>query len=780
MGDADAPPRPPGRGERDPRREQRAPQSRQPNVDQINADIRDAFRQIKSFRYEFIKHIVLLPQVDDDIRNAAEYVGADEKKNQLRDQAIAFRNVTAAARAAVAAGNPNPDDFIIKENTLSEFYPTTKGDSQLFYRNLLELIIQGGIERYTNAGVPEANSLLATIKDLEREIKNVLKAQLSNDNADVVQLTNQIKDISEAIQADADETMAIKNAGTAITTLDDNVPETAYDQIEKLEKLKLGLHFLKEDLEYNTASRLPPKVGGARATIESARDKATAEKVKELREEVDKQQSALVRQQESIDRQIVSLRERLIDPLSTPQQVKDATDKIAKLNTETEEIIKKAHAVEDKLLDPKVDSWFQIVETKTEDYVKMVRLLYEKREKRIDAEENAKKLSVEFLALKGIDTIITKTVDSLKEVSGKKCERIGSLREVYRSMKEIEKQKLKLVENAALMLNPSRGVANFSQDSVSRDNASRIRNFDKIAGLLREEHTSLLRKYPASPPAATFKTDFKEFAPLIAEVGKISGLYGTDPNSDDNRDLVTLRQHIEDYNTHTDAKGESTFQLPNLYDQFFTEDYATSIRILEKQKTLLMLTTDGGDLVRQEVDRQERVVSTQTERVLAEYTKLKALPKEIDVSQEKSNKIYDEEYEKSIKQKKDSIKDELEKIKKQKEEEKEKIQKLFKEDLDKLKNEPKQVQTGQKGKEDYSAMTDEQIQSKKAAAEVGLADMRKKLGDSAYDEKKKKGLPDQIRQMQQKLDEINREISRRRKATGGGGFKHHKTIRKIH
>lgn len=762
------------RGEAQPPREPRAPQPRQPNVDQIDTDIKDAFRQIKSFRYGFVKHIVVSPRVDDDIHDLTQqYVGGDDVKTQNRDQAVAFRNEI--ARNA---------DFNINPVILSKVYPSAQ-DQELFYRDILELIIRGGTERYTNeAGVPDASGLLDAIKSLEGDIKNVLKAHLSNDNASVIRLTTQIKDASEAIQKDADEIMAIKNAGTAITILDDNVPEMAYDQVEKLEKLKLDLYFLKEELEYNLASKLPPKVGGARATIESARDKATAEKVKELREEVEKQQLAIVRQQESIDRQIVSLRQRLVDPLVTPAQVKEATDKIAKLNTETEEIIKKAHAVDDKLTDPKVENWFQIVETKTEDYVQMVRLLYEKREKRVDAEETAKKLSVEFLALKSIDTIMTKTVDSLKEVSGKKCERIGSLREVYRSMKEIEKQKLKLVENAALMLNPSRGVANFSQDSTSRDNASRIRNFDKIKGLLQEEYSSLLRKYP-SPAAGrqvapTFKTDFKEFAPLIAEVGNISGMYGTDPNSDDNRELVTLRAHIEDYNTHTDAKGESTFQLDNLYDQFFTQDYNTAIRILERQKTLLMLTTDGGDLVRQEVDRQERVVSTQTERVLAEYTKLKALPKEIDVSQEKSNKIYDEEYEKAIKQKKDSIKDELEKIKKQKEEEKEKIQKLFKEDVDKLKNEPKQVQNAQRGKEDYSAMTDEQLQSKKAGAEVGLADMRKKLGDSAYDEKKKKGLPDQIRQMQQKLDDINREISRRRKATGGGGFKHHKTIRKIH
>jgi len=624
--------------------------------------------------------------------------------------------------------------------------------------------------------------LPALISDEQSAVDN-LTAALNNAKQVLIKPGNveKFKTLSDEIERAATKIAPIEKAIISTSDIQDYADGSDFYQVmQNLYEQRFQISSLISDTKYLLSEKIEapkPRRGGA-LTQEDIRQRATSEKAAKLREDAQVKLRDLQFKGEKIERQIANVNTRLATALTYDDR-RVADKQLADLFKETEETIKTVQDVQKELENSRTDQWFDIVENKTENYVEFANSLYEARKKRLEAEIKQKEETARFATANAIKLLIDNCLKDLKGVSTKKCDRINSLREIYTTAKDIEAKKSELVQNAALMLNPSRGTAQYTD---GLNDGQRIKRFEDLEKTLTAEYTNSMKvTYPnvadASNPKSRFRQDYANFARLLREVSKSAAFYGPNQDSPDNTDLASLRENMAEYDRKAGEEAGSPNYIASdvLYDTYFEASYKFAMNVLKKQKLLLDLTTRGGELVRQKIDATKRETDDATTKLMEDYENLKSLPTEIGKSEENVKKCFNEGFDKSKKEKESALKDEIVSIRAARDSELKTIEAEYKSNLTKLKSEIKESK-GREGRKEYKDMNSQELDAEyqRVLAEVQRLDDRLRE-NRREDSDKIPGLRNQLDGFRSKLAEIGRI----RKAASGGSRYHHRTIRKI-
>jgi len=538
---------------------------------------------------------------------------------------------------------------------------------------------------------------------------------------------------------------------------------------------------MKSKLNYGLQNSIPPPAAGGALKIGDATKMFNDSLKRGDDTAVDRYNVKLTRLDAKVSEQLAYL-----ERLYTTGTPKFSVDFEKRIETEVSRLEKEVDTLEtekynfiQQVEDP--SSKFKTLLDKFKTEAEFVSWIEKAKKEHIEAVSEARKTAQ---ALKSVSTLkksIDKCIEGMKKSLNGHCEKISKYSSLADKSKQLERKYQLILSLSAFMVDPGRGISNI------RDVLEKL-----------EIPSNGLNEYFADH-TASYNTLNRQAYDLIRSI-VTPGLLDT---------------------ALPDITGQALTKLQEILDVFIKNRLLEKIPLIEPEMTVIRRlpeTLKGvtfrnlspraiyGILIEylREIETQDSLILRKVQIIASILDSASSAPaidqiRKLRVqAQAKLTEINDDYAE--IKEEGDSpidvgkclrdYKEGIAAIKVQNETEFDKIEKEEKESISKIAqdilkirestkvNITANIQAQGKGNQNYGDMTDEQLQSKKAAAETGLAEMRKKLADPAYDEKKKKNLPDQIRQTQQKIDEINREISRRRKANGGG-FKHHKTIRNI-
>ena len=671
---------------------------------------------------------------------------------------------------------PDIEDKLQKAITAISTFGAAQAPFQTEAQAALNDMTRVKLDAAIAAAVPTANAAEQTaIDNLTRALEKAKLVVIEPGNIE------KFKTLSDEIETAAARMERIEKAIVSTSDIQDYADGSDFYQVvQKLYEQRFQISSLISDTKYLLSEKIEapkPRRGGA-LTQDQIRERATSEKAAKLREDAQVKLRDLQLKDESIQRQINNVNTKLANAVTYDER-RIADKELGELFKQTEETIKGVQDVQKELESSRTDQWFDIVESKTENYVEFANSLYEARKKRLEAEIKQKEETARFATANAIKLLMDNCLKDLKGVSTKKCDRINSLREIYTTAKDIEAKKSELVQNAALMLNPSRGTAQYTD---GLNDGQRIKRFEDLEKTLTAEYTNSMKvTYPdvasASNPKSRFRQDYANFARLLREVSKSAAFYGPNQDSPDNTDLASLRENMAEYDRKAGEEVGSPNYIANnvLYNTHFEASYKFAMNVLKKQKLLLDLTTRGGELVRQKIDATKRETDDATTKLMEDYENLKSLPTEIGKSEENVKKCFNEGFDKSKKEKESALKDEITSIRATRDSELKTIEAEYKSNLTKLKSEIKESK-GREGRKEYKDMNSQELDAEyqRVLAEVQRLDDRLRE-NRREDSDKIPGLRNQLDGFRSKLAEIGRI----RKAASGGNRYHHRTIRKI-
>jgi hypothetical protein len=726
--------------------------------------------------------------------------------------AVAAPVAPTAAQAGILVQNGilNPTD--VNTNDTDNDSNNRKADREIFYSQIKNILSYGVGELKDPGSDDQVTTLLANKSD---EAVSLYLGEKSNLPVAItaVQLAD-FKTLSDNFEADADKLEKIAKAIFATSDTDDYADSyDFYANIERLYEQKFEITSLVEDAK-NAVSVKLPTTGGALGDVDEALAAATDEKAKEKQEEYSLKLRKLEQDSLLIERKIQEWNGRLARPIVTAVDRRKADEELSKLFTESEKNISGFQAVLDEINSSRTGDWFKYVQEKSDNYVDIAGILFQAKKERVEAEKAQKEATAKFLNASANQQAIDDCLKDMKNVSTAKCDRITQVREIYRRAKEIEEEKNKLVQNAALMLNPSRGVLKYN-DSLS--DGQRTKLFEDLENDLRntyEEWVGLkiddsplpaiparrqggqplqrVARYPnalpnpvpnALPnatafyitPAATtpaeqidingkienFKREYDIFFnTYLTKVVSSSANYG-DATLPGNKFLKDLTESNEAYKNF--KEGRTVITPQQLYETHFRTNTKNAIKIINEQRNLIKLASGGGDLVRQEIDAKKQKTDENTEELMADYEKVKSLPTQIEKSEETTRKCFNEGFDKSKRERDEALKQEIAKFKSDHDSELISVEKEYKENLIKAKNEVKEVQENPRRKEPKD-MTPDELEKEYANILSNVQQLDDKIKQNKPEDARR--LPD----MQNRLAALRTklaEVGRLRKPKGG-------------
>ena len=477
-----------------------------------------------------------------------------------------------------------------------------------------------------------------------------------------------------------------------------------YGVIQNLYQKQFETEALIADTTYLLSEKIPAR-GGA-VSKEKMREIATAEKSTKLREDAASKLRDLQLKNEKVTRRITDWNSRLAAGVLTYQGRVDAEKELKSLFKEFEDATKGVYDVQKELESSRTDRWFETLEEKTSNYVEFADALLAARKKRIEAEIKAKETTAKFATANTIKRLIENCLNDLKGVSTKKCDRINSLRELNRTAKEIEAAKSDLISKAQLMIDPSRGTAQFSDELTD---GQRIKRFEDLKKVITQESQSFVENNVTvnNNPInnnVMFRTNFNQYAVILKQVADSSAFYGNNLSSKTNEDLAELRRNVEEYEKRKNELLTSPDIIPidELLHKYFDRSTELAKKILDSQPVLLSLTKGGGELVRQQIDANKRQVDQATEKFMAEYEESKSLPRDIQRSDQAAKNCFNEGFSASKKEKEAALKEELVSIKAGVETQMKKVEEEHTTNVAKLKDEVVKTQELKKELKDLS------------------------------------------------------------------------------
>jgi len=665
--------------------------------------------------------------------------------------------------------------------------PDDEDDRKLFYTSVKN-ILRYGVGELEDAGSDA--SIRGVLDQKINKSRRISSARIPATPADI----NEFKTVSEIFQTTATKLERIERAIMATAdTFDYADGYEFYANIENLYTQKFEIQSLIDDVKDSIQTKL--MTGGD--DLEDFKETATREKAEEVTEDYNKKLQKLQNQRDKLDQEIAVWNGKLAGAIGLDER-RLADKRLMDLFTETQKNIETVQNVSDELISSRTGNWFDFVETKTDNFVDIVGVLFKTRKERVESERKQKEATAKFLAGVKIQKNIEDCLKDMKTISTSKCDRINQLRELHRRAKEIEEKKSDIVQNAALMLNPSRGIAKYNDDMT---NAQRIRRFEELHRSIDTTYRKISTMYPTAPAQATethFRREFVELSRLFDAVETSAAMYGDNPNSVDNQDLVEFKAKNKEFNDSyklIDATAAAAPVAPavaappqqirpntpipinDLYDVHFVANNARALRILEKQITLLKLSEGGGELVRQQIDGKMRQTNNETVTLMDDYQTLKSLPSEIEKTEESVKKCFNEGFDRSKKQIEDALRKDLDGFKMDYESELKYVEKEYKDNLLKAKNEVKENRDRPPVK-NYKDMSPEELETEyqRLLAEVQRIDNR--LKENRPEDASKigqfRGQLDAVRNKLKEIGQIRKVV-----APPAGGSRYHRTIRRI-
>jgi hypothetical protein len=647
-----------------------------------------------------------------------------------------------AAQAQILVEKGILDPTQVNTNDTDNDANNRKADREIFY-NQIKNILSYGVGELKDAGSnADITTFLANKSDEAITLYRREKATpaVPIPQADLIRF----KTLSDNFEAGADNLERIAKAIFATSDTDDYADSyDFYTNIERLYEQKFEITSLIEEAKAAISVKLP-KAGGALEDLDQAQAAARQEKIDEKQEEYNLKLEKLQQESLRIDRTIADWNGRLARPIVSAVDRKKADEELAKLFTESEKNISGFQTVLDEINSSRTGNWFDFVKTKSDNYVDIAGILFQTKKERIEAEKKQKEATAKFLNASANQRAIDDCLRNMKNVSTAKCDRITQIREIYRRAKEIEEAKNKLVQNAALMLNPSRGVLKYN-DSLSDGQRMKLfedlekdmtRTYEQWVGLtigdgaLNPPRTG---KYPIDPPPpfytappggtpqqiTQYENNVKEFKreydiffnTYLTKVVSSSASYG-ESSLPGNAKLNELTASNEQYRRFKNPQIPPAAAAPvitdeDLYEIHFRTNTKKAIQLIDEQRNLIKLAKGGGDLVRQEIDSQKKAIDVRTESLMADYEKVKSLPTGIEKSEESTRKCFNEGFDKSKRERDDLLRQELAKFKADYDTELVSVEKEYKENLIKAKNEVREVQEAPRRKDPKDMTADE-------------------------------------------------------------------------
>lgn len=776
--------------------------------------ITQAFSSIRNFRYSDILEVV--NNLSAEITSYNSLAPTAAKAN--------MRDVIDSLKVGGPGYRPNTPNFIdalsqadtvlydkqvdaLVTNGIIE--PDNDAERQLFYTSIKN-ILKYGLGELEDAGSDALiRGTLEKASGLSRSLSNQEKDGTPIDVANV----NKFKTVSENFETAATALERIEKAIMATSdTFDFADGYEFYANIENLYTQKFQILSLIDDAKDSIEKKL--MTGGL--TLEDLKQRATEEKAKEVEEDYNAKLKKLEDQQEAIDREVTFWNGKLAGAVSIEER-RNADKKLTELFTATQKTIETGNVIQAELLSSRTGEWFDYVEEKSDNYVDIAGILFQTRKERIEAEKKQKEATARFLNATSIQKSIDDCLKDMKNISTAKCDRINQVREIYRRAKEIEANKSELVQNAALMLNPSRGAMKFSDEL---NNGQRLKRFEVFisdmtstyqqwTGTNLDDTPAMRRngKYPigfyVDPGNETaiqtdtreskiraFKRDFDIFFnTYLSQVVTSSAIYGEESSSE-NDDLNKLKASNLIYSSNKDgsrvnmpqtiplpagaaARGPPV-EIPELYTTYFKENTKLAIKILQKQQTLLKLMTQGGDLVRQQIDQIKRDVDEKSEKLFLDYETVKTLPTEIERSEETVRKCFNEGFDKTKREKEAALKEEIAKIKSAYDSELVFVEKEYKENLIKAKNEVREVRETPQRKE-FKDMSPDELEREYNQLLSSVQELDNKIKQNRPEDSRR------IPELQGRLSNLRAklaEVGRLRKPAGG--YRHATRRRRVY